>query len=458
MSDQSSNGGPADWAESSISRRRQLWRQRKEFENELPWIQASLWGVEAYFFAVAALLPVVMLPAAVFGLYPWSRASLIGFCVASVVGWGGVVVGGSMRHSRIEHEGLQLRHRGLRLWPTGYVLRLPRYRFLPAREIGGIWVLRGEAFHSIPSAYSYRGLPIGWGQLTAVRGAKDAVLVHQNRPGLDRQFWMLQYSHPHAMAAAIRLCRDNAWRGVSTADRMRSLFDLTDEPREISDCDHEVPTVSLDLHQSIRPAHYASAVELRGAVAVYRRKVVADGTTPVLVRDKTVPGHAAEEGWMAAQLHWGEDSTIGVSAGWTDGTRHTFDVGSPELAAWISEQVCGDGHNSDEQLFSFPDEEAILAAQRLLHTEALVRSEVELELRSPSSDEVVERRRVTIYVMADSTWMLEHLEPTKAGRFLRLRSTGQRHLATYLEQMLSASVTGNKRQLPERCSSSTTEV
>lgn len=434
----------ADWSSSSLRRRRQLWANRRQTPTSLPWVHVAPWQIEVYAFFGFLVIPLWVTAGSLIGATEWAWIPFIASCFFSSLGLVGLCLAGSIFNIVVDDRGLWLLHRGVRLWPTNHVLRIPRHRFLPAEEIGAIWAIDTTKFTGIPSVYNYNGLPVGGGQLTTSRYCQHAVLVHQNRVGLERQYWMFEHPHPHVLAAALQLCREQAWGGASTSGRLKALFaPTTDDSPTIKEaltvatelCE---PINSSDIDPSSQPG-LTRQFEITGIVNVAPRTVAPDGSTTLDYGDHTEPGHPAEQLALIAELRGNGDS-FEVDFVVADEQQQTFAGGRRALANWITDAACHPGHDSDEQLYTFPDEKSILAAHQMLHNEALLRTEVVLNVVSAATDATTEERRVTVYVMADSTWLLEHIEPTDAGRYLRLRSTGRRYLCAYFEQLLAQSV------------------
>jgi len=141
-----------------------------------------------------------------------------------------------------------------------------------------------------------------------------------------------------------------------------------------------------------------------------------------------------------------------------DGSRHRAAVSPGGLAHWLVLQAGGNRvDDGPEQIFSFPDEASILGAKKLLHDGSVRRSEIKFRLRDGPETGRYHIRQISLYLMADSLWMMEHIDPTPRGRYLRLRSTGATDLARFVEHVVhDVSVHDTQRgDLPRDSSGST---
>ncbi len=227
----------ADWSGAPIGQRYRLWRKRKDIPEQLPWVQASPWAADNYLFAVIATMAIWFPLAAALGLVGFRWIMMIALAVPmSALGVLGLMTGRNMSLVTVDESGIWLRHRGLRWWPTGRVLRLAADRFLPASEIGQTWIIEGGAIMTVQSFFAFNKMPIGQGQSTVERHATTALLIQQTRKGLETDYWLLAYNQPESLAAAVALSAEGAWRGETTSERLQELYGIRpvsfDQPEE----------------------------------------------------------------------------------------------------------------------------------------------------------------------------------------------------------------------------------
>ncbi len=185
------------------------------------------------------------------------------------------------------------------------------------------------------------------------------------------------------------------------------------------------------------------------------------GTIDVFTR-RASNSDLIEEFVSHAEFHTGDGARyqVGVLSG--DGNLAAVEQQHEDMALWLADTAGSHEHSDAEQLYRFSNEEAITKAVGLIHRGAILRTDVRV-VSDHSTTGSTALRRVVVYQMDDSVWMLEHIQATDSGRFLRLRSTGRRDLAAYLGQMIlpertQVDVPRGTGSDTGRCSSSTTEV
>lgn len=107
-----------------------------------------------------------------------------------------------------------------------------------------------------------------------------------------------------------------------------------------------------------------------------------------------------------------------------------------QVATWLAERCKAGGHDGPDEIYQFADEQSLAAAVGLLHRGAVNRTDLRVVASGEPADGY-RLRRLVVYRMVDSIWMLEHIRPGASGLYLRLRSTGQRALEAHLEDFIT---------------------
>ncbi len=227
----------------------------------------------------------------------------------------------------------------------------------------------------------------------------------------------------------------------------------------------EPPTTTLnpradELLDDLTNRHGVTAAPaLQGTVDVFTRTPT-EHAVPTVGGDKSLQAcHPAERFCLHGEFHTVDGREYATATLSVDGSTDAASRNLAETAFWLAGQATVNGHDEPEQLYQFADEDSLTGALQFLHDTALRRLDIRVIADCCQLEPEV-FRRVVIYEMNDSVWMLEHIRPSASGRYLRLRSTGLSCLSTYLEELITPhdSAAGERSGDSGRCSSSTTDV
>lgn len=141
-------------------------------------------------------------------------AAAFGFVLAAVglFIWYGPM-GGVGAMASVDADGLWVRHRGWRLWPTDICLELSPVKHLPADEIGEVELVVGGRRRELwrkAVALNLNGRRIGWTRTNLDRDSQEAVVIEQRGGSGRRPWWMLKCHQCRELVAALELARSQA--------------------------------------------------------------------------------------------------------------------------------------------------------------------------------------------------------------------------------------------------------
>jgi len=133
--------------------------------------------------------------------------------------WYGPFAGIGARIS-VDADGMWVRHRGWRLWPTDTTIQLSIPRHLPVSELGSVRVVDEEKAGKLrrqTMALRYEGRRLGWTRTIVDRDTHRAILIEQTGRRRRRPWWLLKCNQADELVEALALAQNSTDRGDQEA-------------------------------------------------------------------------------------------------------------------------------------------------------------------------------------------------------------------------------------------------